>query len=272
MEQLRSGKLANTPKAGSKAIPWGLSNSTCPTTTTFTCTTRRRTQLFSRSRRDFSHGCIRVEDPVELAAWVLRDKPEWDREHILEAMNGDETFRVNLSKPIPVLILYGTAIVTESGEVHFFDDIYGLDSELQQRLAQGISVHNGRMNFGSRAPQQTLANLGGMDLPAANRPEIHVDKLRLGIVADTAAVQAERGVAQASGGNSGNANVDGLAEHVLAVLRDPDRRAAQKFVAPRRAIAANDVNLGAGMARPRLVKSLSKSKRRGSRLVTSPVR
>lgn len=104
------------------------------------------------------------------------------------------------------------------------------------------------MNFGSRAPQQTLANLGGMDLPAANRPEIHVDKLRLGIVADTAAVQAERGVAQASGGNAGNANVDGLAEHVLAVLRDPDRRAAQKFVAPRRAITANDVNLGAGMA------------------------
>ncbi|HWF39306.1 MAG TPA: L,D-transpeptidase family protein [Candidatus Acidoferrales bacterium] len=100
-------------------------------------------QLFSRSRRDFSHGCIRVENPVELALWVLRDKPEWDRDHIVEAMNGDETFRVNLSKPIPVLILYGTAIDTESGEVHFFDDIYGLDSELQHRLAQGYPYNKG---------------------------------------------------------------------------------------------------------------------------------
>ena len=119
-----------------------------------------------------------------------------------------------------MLILYGTAIVTESGEVHFFDDIYGFDSELQHTGA-GISVHNGRMNFGSRAPQQTLANLGGMDLPAANRPEIHVDKLRLGIVADTAAMQAECGVAQARGGNAGNTNVDGFAEHVLAVFATP---------------------------------------------------
>lgn len=101
------------------------------------------TQLFSRSRRDFSHGCIRVENPVELALWALRDKAEWDREHIIEAMSGEETFRVNLSKPIPVLILYGTAIVTESGEVHFFDDIYGLDSELQQRLAQGYPYSKG---------------------------------------------------------------------------------------------------------------------------------
>ena len=36
-------------------------------------------QLFAQPRRDFSHGCIRVENPVELALWVLRDKPEWDR-------------------------------------------------------------------------------------------------------------------------------------------------------------------------------------------------
>lgn len=94
-------------------------------------------QLFSRSRRDFSHGCIRVEDPVALAAWVLRDKPEWDSEHILAAMNGDTTFRVSLSKPVPVLILYGTAIVTEGGEIHFYADIYGHDATLERVLAKG---------------------------------------------------------------------------------------------------------------------------------------
>jgi murein L,D-transpeptidase YcbB/YkuD len=94
------------------------------------------TALFSRARRDFSHGCIRVEDPVTLAAWVLRDKPEWTRDQILAAMNGDKTIVVDLDKPIPVLVLYGTAVVMEDGEVHFFEDIYGHDAELEQALAR----------------------------------------------------------------------------------------------------------------------------------------
>src|SRR5208283_4202649 len=66
-------------------------------------------ELFSRARRDFSHGCIRVEDPVALAAWVLRDKPEWTVDRIRATMNGDTTVQVNLDKPVPVLILYSTA-------------------------------------------------------------------------------------------------------------------------------------------------------------------
>lgn len=75
------------------------------------------TELFSRSRRDFSHGCIRVEDPVALAKWVLRDQPAWTEESIRAAMNGDQTLQVKLDRPIPVLILYGTAVVMEDGEV-----------------------------------------------------------------------------------------------------------------------------------------------------------
>jgi len=93
--------------------------------------------LFSQSRRDFSHGCIRVEDPVTLAAWVLRDKPGWDADHIRAAMSGDETTRVMLDKPIPVLIVYGTAVVMEDGEVRFFEDIYGHDAALERVLAKG---------------------------------------------------------------------------------------------------------------------------------------
>ena len=58
-------------------------------------------QLFSRSRRDFSHGCIRVEDPMALAAWILRDKPEWTPEAIRNAMNGDKTIQVDIKDPIP---------------------------------------------------------------------------------------------------------------------------------------------------------------------------
>ncbi len=93
-------------------------------------------ELFSRSRRDFSHGCIRVENPVALAAWVLQDQPEWTVEHILSAMNGNETLRVTLKQSIPVLIVYGTAVVMEDGEVRFFNDIYGHDKALEQGFAE----------------------------------------------------------------------------------------------------------------------------------------
>ncbi|HEY2664509.1 MAG TPA: L,D-transpeptidase family protein [Candidatus Binataceae bacterium] len=95
------------------------------------------TELFSRSRRDFSHGCIRVQDPVGLAVWVLRDKSGWDRDRILAAMNDGDPTQVNLDKPTPVLILYGTAAVKPDGRAYFFDDIYGYDSELEQTLAKG---------------------------------------------------------------------------------------------------------------------------------------
>jgi murein L,D-transpeptidase YcbB/YkuD len=99
-------------------------------------------QLFSRSRRDFSHGCIRVEDPAALAAWVLRDKPEWTLERIRNAMDGDETIRVYLKNPIPILILYGTAVVQENGEIQFFDDIYGYDATLERALNEDYPNFN----------------------------------------------------------------------------------------------------------------------------------
>lgn len=93
--------------------------------------------LFLKTRRDFSHGCIRLEDPAKLAAWVLTDKPEWTHDRIKAAMNGADSTQVNLDKPIPVLILYSTAVVQANGEVDFFDDIYGHDSELEKVLARG---------------------------------------------------------------------------------------------------------------------------------------
>lgn len=95
------------------------------------------TELFARARRDFSHGCVRVEDPVTLAAWVLRDQPGWDVDRIRATMGGDRTLQVNLIKPVPVLILYNTAIVQPDGEVRFFDDIYGYDASLAKELAGG---------------------------------------------------------------------------------------------------------------------------------------
>jgi len=95
-------------------------------------------ELFARPRRDFSHGCIRVENPVDLTTWVLRNKPGWDRARVLSAMQtGKDNVQVDLVKPIPVLILYGTAIADDKGEVHFFEDIYGHDAALKRVLAKG---------------------------------------------------------------------------------------------------------------------------------------
>jgi L,D-transpeptidase YcbB len=94
-------------------------------------------ELFSKARRDFSHGCIRVENPVALAAWVLRDRPEWDVARIQAVMNGNQTMQVNLKQPIPVLIIYTTGVVQPNGEVRFFQDIYDEDASLKKALAAG---------------------------------------------------------------------------------------------------------------------------------------
>ena len=136
LEQLRSGQLSIRQKPGPKNSV-GLIKFLFPNEYKVYLHGTPATDLFAKSRRDFSHGCIRVEDPVALALWVLRDKPEWSRERILALINGNSPVGVNLDKPIPVLIVYGTAVVEENGEVHFFEDIYGYDAELKQVLAKG---------------------------------------------------------------------------------------------------------------------------------------
>ena len=95
-------------------------------------------ELFSQDVRDFSHGCIRVEKPADLVAWVLRNNPGWDLERVRATMNGEQNnLQVNLVTRIPVLIVYGTATVNEENQVRFFDDIYGYDAELEKALVAG---------------------------------------------------------------------------------------------------------------------------------------
>jgi murein L,D-transpeptidase YcbB/YkuD len=94
-------------------------------------------ELFKRTRRDFSHGCVRVEDPVALAQWVLKGRPEWTRDRILAAMQAPRPQRVDLPKPLQVILFYITAVVMpEDGTVHFADDIYGHDAKLDRALTQ----------------------------------------------------------------------------------------------------------------------------------------
>ena len=98
-------------------------------------------ELFDRTRRDFSHGCVRVQKPADLAVWVLQHGgvDDWDMDKVLDAMNnGADNHQVNLKKDIPVVIFYLTANVGEDGQVHFFDDIYGYDKRLETVLAKGM--------------------------------------------------------------------------------------------------------------------------------------
>ena len=94
--------------------------------------------LFQKTRRDFSHGCVRVEKPLALAAWVLRDRAEWTPDKIDEAMNtGDDNKTVGLKQAIPVTIFYDTAYVEPDGTVDFTRDIYEYDKLLDETLALG---------------------------------------------------------------------------------------------------------------------------------------
>ena len=93
-------------------------------------------QLFGRARRDLSHGCVRVQDPVALAQLVLKDQPGWNRERILTAMAGTSPQRVDLTRPLLVILFYTTAMVMPADQgLYFADDIYGHDTKLARALA-----------------------------------------------------------------------------------------------------------------------------------------
>ncbi len=92
-------------------------------------------QLFAQSRRDFSHGCIRLSDPAALAVHVLRNVGGgWPLEKVQAAMQGAANVRIRLPQAVPVMVLYGTALATEDGRIMFFDDIYGHDGRLEKLL------------------------------------------------------------------------------------------------------------------------------------------
>jgi len=136
LSQLRAGKLFVRQKPGPKNA-LGLAKFIFPNSYNVYMHDTPATEFFAKSRRDFSHGCIRLERPADLAAWVLRNNPGWTPERIRAAMNGSTTQQVNLTHPIPVLILYATVIVLDDRVVHFYDDIYGHDASLDEVLAKG---------------------------------------------------------------------------------------------------------------------------------------
>ncbi len=89
--------------------------------------------LFGRSERAFSHGCIRTQNPFDLAELLLRPKG-WDRERIDAQIESQETKTVHLAEPLPVLLLYWTTDIGPNGEQHFYKDVYERDERILAAL------------------------------------------------------------------------------------------------------------------------------------------
>ena len=96
--------------------------------------------LFSKDKRAYSHGCIRLEEPEKMANYLLRNQPEWTPEKIEDAMNSGTEKYVKLKDPIPVFITYYTAWVDDAGQLNFREDIYGHDASLATRMFAGNTM------------------------------------------------------------------------------------------------------------------------------------
>ena len=98
--------------------------------------------LFSRTVRSFSHGCIRVERPLELAAALLADREEWTPERLAELSEGERETTVVLETPVPIHLLYWTAWVdAETGLIHHRRDLYRRDARVSAALAETAPGH-----------------------------------------------------------------------------------------------------------------------------------
>jgi murein L,D-transpeptidase YcbB/YkuD len=99
-------------------------------------------RLFEKEIRTFSHGCIRLEKPFELAEYLLQDFPKWDLAALEEATTLEEynNHRINLPNPLPVYVLYWTAWMDHQEHVHFREDIYQRDQAVWQALKQPIEI------------------------------------------------------------------------------------------------------------------------------------
>ena len=87
-------------------------------------------ELFSQSSRSFSHGCVRLSEPIKLATYLLRNRPEWDQQTILDTIATHREKYITLKEKLPVYLVYFTAWADVTGHPHFRDDVYGLDKKL----------------------------------------------------------------------------------------------------------------------------------------------
>jgi murein L,D-transpeptidase YcbB/YkuD len=95
--------------------------------------------LFARTERAFSHGCIRTQNPFDLATLLLDDQG-WDRARIDQVVASKKTTRVNLKDPITVMLLYWTAEADPDGTVYFRKDVYNRDAPILEGLDEPFRI------------------------------------------------------------------------------------------------------------------------------------
>jgi len=130
---LRSGQLRLRQRPGTRNALGGVKFVLPNTMEIYLHGTPAR-ELFARTRRDFSHGCIRVADPMALVQFALRDQPDWTGPRIDAAMSSGKNVTVKLTTPLPVIVFYTTAIVQNDGRALFLADVYGHDRALDNAL------------------------------------------------------------------------------------------------------------------------------------------
>jgi murein L,D-transpeptidase YcbB/YkuD len=112
--------------------------------------------LFKKAVRNFSSGCVRLEEPLELAEYVLKNPDKWTQEGIQQAIDAGKTRHVSLPEKVPVYILYWTAWVEDNGVLHFSEDIYKRDPPILNALEAG-----GDMPGNLPPPDALIANQDG---------------------------------------------------------------------------------------------------------------
>jgi len=111
--------------------------------------------LFNKTKRTFSSGCIRIEKPMELAAYLLTDNSKWTYEKLTAAVDSKKTRTILLSDPMNIHILYWTAWVDKNGIVNFRDDIYGRDRQLN--IALNEKIHSPEVRYGEKSDTKFLS-------------------------------------------------------------------------------------------------------------------
>jgi murein L,D-transpeptidase YcbB/YkuD len=135
--------------------------------------------LFNITKRTFSHGCIRIEKPIKLAAYLLQDNSKWSFEKLIAVVNRKKNKAILLSHPINIHILYWTAWVDKDGIINFRDDIYGRDSQLY--IAFNEKATSPKVLYGKNSPKKYFSS---RILPVSNRSNINMNKIRARVVAD----------------------------------------------------------------------------------------
>ena len=135
--------------------------------------------LFNKTRRTFSSGCIRIEKPVELAAYLLQNNSKWSFEKLVAAVNRKKNKIILLSDPIKIYILYWTAWVDKNGIINFRDDIYGRDRSLNIAFNEKTTFL--KVLYGENSVKKYFSSRIS---PVSNRSNINMNKIRAWAAAD----------------------------------------------------------------------------------------